>query len=91
MVIAAGIFAISNGAHASFPENGVFYALYFEENLARFDGFSGKTEEIEDSELEIDDHLSIFKRDLGTGHAKRLLIWREGFLTPLKMGLYKTF
>ncbi len=26
--------------------------------------------------------------DLGTGHANRLLIWRKGFLAPLKMGLY---
>lgn len=45
------------------PQNGVFYALHFEESLARFDILSGKAEVIEDGELEVDDHLSVFKLD----------------------------
>lgn len=45
------------------PKNGIFYALYFEESLARFDIDAGAAEHILDGDMELLADFSEFKLD----------------------------
>ena len=45
------------------PNNGVFYALYFDDFLARFDVFGGTAEEIDGNEWIVRDESSVFEMD----------------------------
>ena len=45
------------------PDNGQFYAVYFDESLARFDISSGTSEDIENGDLVLFGELSVFELD----------------------------